>query len=127
MNEAFEDSQRKVQEQEVVSKATGDMIEVMNNDPDPKFKNSKFLSFLREIDRGDIKVEGNELVFSEHSKGMEKEFQEAQKEIDQEEEAKLESAWKEAEKLDLAKDEDQAIFEKLLEEINRPVFTNFSI
>ncbi|GMH42267.1 hypothetical protein BSKO_10186 [Bryopsis sp. KO-2023] len=38
------------------------LIEQMSKDPDPKFRNSKFLQFVSKMSRGEIIVEGNEVV-----------------------------------------------------------------
>ena len=34
------------------------MLEVMMNDPDPRFQNSQFLGFLKRIQKGDVVIEG---------------------------------------------------------------------
>lgn len=47
---------------EVVKEAAGDMMDTMMNDPDPKFKNSQFLSFLSKLKTGEYSIEGKELV-----------------------------------------------------------------
>ena len=37
------------------------MLEVMMNDPDPRFKNSQFLQFLQKVKTGELIIEGKEL------------------------------------------------------------------
>jgi len=34
------------------------MLDVMMNDPDPRFQNSQFLHFLKRIQKGEIVIEG---------------------------------------------------------------------
>eukprot|EP01017_Pseudomicrothorax_dubius_P007983 TRINITY_DN12582_c0_g1_i1.p1 TRINITY_DN12582_c0_g1~~TRINITY_DN12582_c0_g1_i1.p1 ORF type:complete len:661 (-),score=173.37 TRINITY_DN12582_c0_g1_i1:114-2096(-) len=53
------------QKQETIRQAAGDMMEVMLNDPDPKFQNSKFLQFLGKLNTGEYKIQENELIVSE--------------------------------------------------------------
>ena len=38
------------------------MIDVLSNSENPKFKNSKFLKFLKKLNHGAYKIEGDELV-----------------------------------------------------------------
>ncbi len=42
--------------------ATNNLMEIMQNDPDPKFKNSKFLHFLSRIQKGELEIKGKELI-----------------------------------------------------------------
>eukprot|EP01016_Furgasonia_blochmanni_P050659 TRINITY_DN785_c0_g8_i1.p1 TRINITY_DN785_c0_g8~~TRINITY_DN785_c0_g8_i1.p1 ORF type:complete len:741 (-),score=247.46 TRINITY_DN785_c0_g8_i1:79-1968(-) len=76
MGEAFGDAEKGVDEggneQENIKRAANDMIEVMMNDPDPKFRNSKFLQFLKKIDTGEYKIENNELLVDETKASGEK-------------------------------------------------------
>ena len=37
------------------------MLEVMMNDPDPRFKNSQFLHFLKRIQEGEVVIYGKEI------------------------------------------------------------------
>lgn len=37
------------------------MLNVMMNDPDPRFQNSQFLHFLKRIQNGELVIEGKEL------------------------------------------------------------------
>ena len=69
MNEVYQNSQNEVErkidpetEQQTIKKAAFDMIDVMKNDPDPKFKNSKFLEFLMKVNTGEYKIQNNELI-----------------------------------------------------------------
>ena len=38
------------------------MISVMMNDPDPKFKESKFLGFLNKLNNGSWVIEGKDII-----------------------------------------------------------------
>ena len=38
------------------------MMNLMSNDLDPKFKNSKFLSFLKNLNTGELRIEGKTLL-----------------------------------------------------------------
>ena len=38
------------------------MIDVLSNSENPKFKNSKFLKFLKKLNHGAYKIEGSELL-----------------------------------------------------------------
>lgn len=37
------------------------MLDVMMNDPDPRFQNSEFLQFLKKVKTGELIIEGKEL------------------------------------------------------------------
>jgi len=52
-------------EQDVIKDAASDMVRVMMADPDPKFQNSKFLQFLKKLETGEYKIQGNELIKGE--------------------------------------------------------------
>ena len=38
------------------------MIDIMQRDNSPRFKNSKFLQFLKDIDTEKIKIENNQVI-----------------------------------------------------------------
>ena len=57
------------------------MLEVMKNDPDPRFQNSQFLHFLGRIQKGEVVIEGKELKETKADT------------------AAMENAWNEAEKI----------------------------
>ena len=46
-------------EQEIIKEAASKMVDVMQKDDDPKFQQSKFLEFLRNIEKGALKIENN--------------------------------------------------------------------
>lgn len=54
------------------------MLEVMMNDPDPRFQNSQFLHFLKRIQKGEIVIEGKEIKeVQPDNESMEKAWNEA--------------------------------------------------
>lgn len=69
----------KEQEQKNIHDSSESMLEVMMNDPDPRFQNSQFLHFLKRINKGQVVIEG-------------KEIREVQPDV-----AAMENAWNEAE------------------------------
>jgi hypothetical protein len=46
------------QEQKNILNSSSSMLDVMMNDPDPRFQNSQFLNFLRKIQKGDVVITG---------------------------------------------------------------------
>jgi predicted lactoylglutathione lyase len=64
MDEAFEKAKEAVEkENEVGKEATDGLISLMMSDPDPKFKNSKFLDFLKQVNTGHYEItDSNELI-----------------------------------------------------------------
>lgn len=64
MDEAFQKAQESVEkEAEVGKEATDGLISLMMSDPDPKFKNSKFLDFLKQVNTGHYEItDSNELI-----------------------------------------------------------------
>jgi peroxin-5 len=63
-NEAFDQAKQEVESKEKNNQeATGGLISLMMNDPDPKFQNSKFLDFLKKVNTGEFEVrEDNTLI-----------------------------------------------------------------
>ena len=59
MENAFEAAKlSKEEEQNKILNSSESMLEVMMNDPDPRFQNSQFLHFLKRIQKGDVVIEG---------------------------------------------------------------------
>ena len=55
------------------------MLEVMMNDPDPRFQNSQFLHFLKRIQKGEVVIEGKEIKeVQPDNESMEKAWNEAE-------------------------------------------------
>lgn len=53
MENTFEEIKlNKEEEQRNILNSSSSMLEVMMNDPDPRFKNSQFLHFLKRIQEG---------------------------------------------------------------------------
>ena len=48
----------KEEEQASIMNSSGSMLEVMMNDPDPRFQNSQFLHFLKRIQNKEVVIEG---------------------------------------------------------------------
>lgn len=62
MEGAFEEARfGKEEEQRNILDSSSSMLEVMMNDPDPRFKNSQFLHFLKRIQEGEVVIEGKEI------------------------------------------------------------------
>lgn len=49
------------EEQANILNSSSSMLEVMMNDPDPRFQNSQFLHFLKRIQKGELVIEGKEI------------------------------------------------------------------
>ncbi len=59
MENTFEEAKiTKEEEQKNILDSSSSMLEVMMNDPDPRFQNSQFLHFLKRIQQGEIVIEG---------------------------------------------------------------------
>jgi hypothetical protein len=62
MENGFEEAKiTKDQEQKNIHDSSESMLEVMMNDPDPRFQNSQFLHFLKRINKGEVVIEGKEI------------------------------------------------------------------
>ena len=62
MENGFEEAKiTKEQEQKNIHDSSESMLEVMMNDPDPRFQNSQFLHFLKRINKGEVVIEGKEI------------------------------------------------------------------
>lgn len=62
MEKGFEEAKlSKEEEQKNIMNSSESMLEVMMNDPDPRFQNSQFLGFLKRIQKGDVVIEGKEI------------------------------------------------------------------
>lgn len=62
MNGNFDKAKLSVEEeQKNIMNSSGSMLEVMMNDPDPRFQNSQFLHFLKRIQKGDVVIEGKQM------------------------------------------------------------------
>lgn len=97
---AFDEEKAKLAEEEQGKEAVNGMMQVMMMDPDPKFQNSKFLSFLKKINTGEYEIKEGELV--EHpekamAEGLYNEaFEEAKEATAMEGKIQMEQSWKEA-------------------------------
>lgn len=105
MDQAFQDAQKEVEiqnkdpldEQKIIKKSAIEMIEVMKNDPEERFQNSKFLQFLMKLDTGEYKIEGNQLITnngkSKEEQVLDQIFNESEQNV---KEAHLNEAWEES-------------------------------
>jgi len=65
MEENFKEAEEKVNQEldmENPQAATTDLMQTMMSDPDPKFRNSKFLHFIQNINKGNFEIKDNELI-----------------------------------------------------------------
>lgn len=96
----FDEEKAKLAEEEHGKEAVNEMMQVMMMDPDPKFQNSKFLSFLKKINTGEYEIKEGELV--EHPERAmaeniyEQAFEEAKATTDMEGKIQMDASWKEA-------------------------------
>jgi hypothetical protein len=59
MEDAFKSAELTYdQEQNNILNSSSSMLDVMMNDPDPRFQNSQFLNFLKRIQKGDVVITG---------------------------------------------------------------------
>lgn len=63
MEEKFQESEVSFEEEQSrIKAATSNMLNVMMEDEDPRFKNSQFLNFIKRVNTGDLLIKGQELV-----------------------------------------------------------------
>ena len=62
MEKGFQDAKiSKEEEQKNILNSSQSMLEVMMNDPDPRFQNSQFLHFLKRIQKGEVVIYGKDI------------------------------------------------------------------
>ena len=62
MEKGFQDAKiSKEEEQKNILNSSQSMLEVMMNDPDPRFQNSQFLHFLKRIQKGEVVIQGKDI------------------------------------------------------------------
>lgn len=62
MEGGFEEAKLSYEEEQAnILNSSNSMLEVMMNDPDPRFQNSQFLHFLKRIQKGELVIEGKEI------------------------------------------------------------------
>ena len=54
--------QRQQAEDAEATGLTGSLVETMRANPDPKFQNSKFLRFVTRLNKGELVIEGNNVI-----------------------------------------------------------------
>lgn len=72
-------------------RTTAEMVNVLSQNDDPRFQNSEFLSFMKQVSSGDVTFKGNEVVAGEGSQGL----QDAWTEAVASKPVALEETWKE--------------------------------
>lgn len=97
MNEQFDASKLAVEdEQRNILNSSNSMLEVMMNDPDPRFQNSEFLHFLKRINKGELVIQGKEIKeVKEDTETLDKAWNEAEL-IHQSNQAMLDPAFQQA-------------------------------
>ena len=122
-------------EQQVIQEVSGNMIELMSHDPDPKFQNSQFLQFLNKLKTGELAIKDKELIVNTEfqNQNLENAFQTAEKYVEETkmnpvEEEKLETAWQDAEKnyeeSGATKEEIDKIFENAWKDSQAGLYSN---
>ena len=108
MEQVFEEAKQEVQqeikdptqEQNVIKQSAIEMIEVMKNDPEDRFKNSKFLQFLVKLDTVEYKIENNQLLVNSKPQNEEQKlediFNEAEQRMKNPEQVNMQEAWEES-------------------------------
>jgi len=113
---------KNVNEAQVIKESANYMIEVMQNDPDPRFKDSKLLDFLQKLHKGQYEIKENQLIKNniEGEAELENAWGEAKMESTWNkanmenvwEESKMENAWgQEEEKADA--EDSEKVFDKI--------------
>lgn len=73
MNKAFDEAKEEIELSKAAEskEATGGLISLMMTDPDPKFQNSKFLQFIKKVDRGEYEItDDNKLIVHPEKAGL---------------------------------------------------------
>lgn len=110
----------------MIKEVSGNMIELMSQDPDPKFQNSQFLQFLAKLKSGEYAIKDKQLIVNPEiqTQNLENAFKSAEKfveetKINPQEEEKLQAAWSDAEmtyEAGASKEEIDKIFENAWKE-----------
>lgn len=53
---------KEISEETANMESCNNLMETMMNDPDPKFRNSKFLHFIQQVNKGNYEIKDNELI-----------------------------------------------------------------
>ncbi|CAK80273.1 unnamed protein product (macronuclear) [Paramecium tetraurelia] len=120
--EAYENAEDLQMQSEKSQKYADDLVQALEKDPDPRFQQSKFLRFMKDIQNGNLKLVGNELLHIEGIQTFEEGWDQATKNVEQKQsdlsevEEKFSKMWDEKlEKYDSElQNEDQ--FQKKLED-----------
>ena len=66
MNEQKIEEDKLVENPEEMKDIANDIFLVMSNDPDPRFQNSKFLGFLKNLRTGRVEIRDNKVLVNEN-------------------------------------------------------------
>jgi len=120
LDKEFEDAFLKAQEEvyksqdetKVIKDSANYMVDVMQNDPDPRFQNSKLLHFLKKLHTGDYEIKDNQLIKNNDTEGFEEAWGEAKTEY------KMNKVWEQEEhKIDARAGEPEEDTEKVFDKI----------
>ena len=53
---------KEISEEQAAKQGCNDLMNTMMNDPDPKFRNSRFLHFIQNVNKGNFEIKDNELI-----------------------------------------------------------------
>lgn len=53
---------KEIAEEKANMESCNNLMETMMNDPDPKFRNSRFLHFIQQVNKGNYEIKDNELI-----------------------------------------------------------------
>jgi len=53
---------KEISDERANMESCNNLMETMQNDPDPKFRNSRFLHFIQQVNKGNYEIKDNELV-----------------------------------------------------------------
>lgn len=63
MEDKFEENKLAFEEEQArIKSATSNMLNIMSEDEDPRFKNSQFLNFIKRINQGELVISGQEIT-----------------------------------------------------------------
>lgn len=94
LEEAFKAARAEVEgkkdEEQVVKESANYMVDVLENDPDPRFQNSKLLSLLKKLQTGEYQIKDNQLIKQGDLGDLNSAWEGAQEEV------KMDKAWERA-------------------------------
>lgn len=117
MEEAFMKAQQHVEEKKdedtVIKESSNYMVDVLENDPDPRFKNSQLLSLLKKLQTGEYQIKENQLI--KNAEGFDSAWEGAQEQVKMDKawgQADMNTAWEES-KIEAQEGETNKVFDKI--------------